>query len=144
MSHPRTGPNFLLAAGAYSIATDVFPERFAKEELSNSYLVTLAPQTQQINFWSFPHYSMAAFDRGRETEQPVTQGVLFTLGSLPRPAVDFTGPVHVVTAAQDWPFCFSNCYAVPEDSPFPSIPAFVQVLYPGASNFSVYIPENSG
>lgn len=34
-------PTFL-AAGAYSIATEVFPDRFSPEELTNGYLVTLA------------------------------------------------------------------------------------------------------
>lgn len=134
----------MLTPEAYTIATEVFPERFSKDELSNSYLATLAPQTQQIVFWFFPFYSPAAFNRSRETEQPVTQGVLFTLGTIIQPAPNFTGPVHVVTAAQDWLFCFLNCYNVPEGSPFPSIPEFVQVLYPAASNFSVNIPENCG
>lgn len=87
---------------------------------------------------------MASFDRNRATEQPVTQGVLFTQTGLVQPAPDFKGPVHVVTAAQDWPFCFLNCYAVPENSPYPNIPAYVKELYPAASDFSVYIPENAG
>ena len=85
---------------------------------------------------------MASFDRNRETEQPVTQGVLFTQMSLVKNATEFTGPVHVVTAAQDWPFCFLNCYAVPEGSPYPSVPAYVKELYPATKNFSVYIPAN--
>ena len=49
-----------------------------------------------------------------------------------------------VTGAQDLPFCNRDCYAVPQNSPFPNIPSFVKTLYPNARNFSVYIPANTG
>ncbi|KZT28740.1 hypothetical protein NEOLEDRAFT_1239282 [Neolentinus lepideus HHB14362 ss-1] len=134
----------LLTSGAYSPATEVFPDRFNQSGLPSTYLTTLAPQTQQLNFWFFPYYSDAAFDHNRKTEQPVTQGVLFTQGGLMQNATSFTGPVHVVTGANDWPFCFNDCYAVPANSTYTSIPEYVQELYPVTSNFSVYIPENTG
>ncbi|KZT28707.1 alpha beta-hydrolase [Neolentinus lepideus HHB14362 ss-1] len=133
-----------LTSGAYSTATEVFPDRFNKSGFPSTYLTTLARQTQQLNFWFFPYYSDAAFDHNRKTEQPVTQGVLFTQMGLMQNATNFTGPVHVVTAANDWPFCFNDCYAVPESSTYNSIPEYVQELYPMTSNFSVYIPDNTG
>ncbi|EPQ54849.1 alpha/beta-hydrolase [Gloeophyllum trabeum ATCC 11539] len=139
-----TGGKQLLTSGAYSTASQVFPERFKDADLASTYFVTLAPQTQQLNFWYFPFYSDAAFQRNRETEQPVTQGVLFTQGVLMQNATQFTGPVHVVTGAEDWPFCFLDCYAVPANSTRKSIPEYVQELYPAVSDFSVYIPENTG
>ena len=81
----------------------------------------------------------------RDTEQPTTQAVLFTQSAILEPAEEFTGPVHVVrpltlqlpafspsqkcistqvTGAQDLPFCFLNCFAVPPGSKYPNIPAF--------------------
>ncbi|EPQ54837.1 hypothetical protein GLOTRDRAFT_43185 [Gloeophyllum trabeum ATCC 11539] len=139
-----TGQEQLLVSGAYSTATQVFPSRFKDSNLPSTYLVTLAPQTQQLNFWYFPYYPDTAFARNRETEQPVTQAVLFTQSRLMQNATEFTGPVHVVTGAEDWPFCFLDCYAVPADSTRKSIPEYVQDLYPAASDFSVYIPANTG
>ena len=49
-----------------------------------------------------------------------------------------------LTGAQDLPFCFLNCFAVPPGSNYPSIPAFVQELYPATSNFSTFIPADTG
>ncbi|EMD39654.1 hypothetical protein CERSUDRAFT_92149 [Gelatoporia subvermispora B] len=143
-SNNATGQGYFLAGGAYSTATEVFPQRYSSGELPNAYLVTLANQTQQLNFWYYPYYSEAAFQRNRETEQPVSQGVLFTQTGLIKNATDFTGPVHVVTGAQDVPFCFRDCYAVPAGSPYSSIPEYAKDLYPKAKNFSVYIPANTG
>lgn len=37
-----TANPLLLTGGAYSIATEVFPDRFSTDELTNGYLVTLA------------------------------------------------------------------------------------------------------
>ncbi|TFK48793.1 alpha beta-hydrolase [Heliocybe sulcata] len=129
-----TGQLQLLTSGAYSTATEVFPDRFKDSGLPSTYLVTLARQTQQLNFWYFPYYSGAAFNHNRQTEQPVTQAVLFTQMGLVQNATNFTGPVHVVTGANDWPFCFNDCYAVPANGARGSKPA----------NFSVYIPDNTG
>ncbi|KZT28741.1 alpha beta-hydrolase [Neolentinus lepideus HHB14362 ss-1] len=141
-----TGISPFLTSAAYATATEVFPDRFNQSGLPSTYLTTLAPQTQQLNFWFFPYYSDAAFDHNRKTEQPVTQGVLFTFTQtgLIQTATSFTGPVHVVTGVEDWIFCFSNCYSVPANSTYNSIPEYVQELYPVTSNFSVYIPENTG
>ncbi|KIJ63687.1 hypothetical protein HYDPIDRAFT_92149 [Hydnomerulius pinastri MD-312] len=129
---------------AYSTASLVFPTRFSNAELTNPYLVTLAPWTNQLNFWYFPYYAQGVADYARMTEQPVSQGVLFTVANNITAAEQFTGDVRVVTGAQDWIFCYSNCYAVPPDSGYASIPAGVQALYPAAHSFSTYIPANTG
>ena len=39
-SVPSTGQGQFLAGGVYSIATEVFPDRFPTSELTNAYLVT--------------------------------------------------------------------------------------------------------
>ena len=70
--------------------------------------------------------------------------MLFSQTAIMGTAEEFTGPVHVVTGAQDMPFCLRNCYAVPPDAKYPSIPAYVQDMYPKTRNFSVYIPANTG
>ena len=41
-----------------------------------------------------------------------------------------------VTGAQDYPFCFRDCYAVPDGSKYPNIPAYVKDLYPAVTDFS--------
>ena len=110
-----TANPLLLTGGAYSIATEVFPDRFSSDDLTNGYLVTLAvsihyfrvltptkvpylqPQTNQLGFFYFPGYTEEAFQHTRDTEQPVSQAVLFTQSSIMQTAQSFQGPVHVVT-----------------------------------------------
>ncbi|KZP10712.1 alpha beta-hydrolase [Athelia psychrophila] len=132
------------AGGVYSIATEVFPDRFSKSELTNGYLVSLAPQTNQFNFYYFPAYTQAAFEYARAREQPVSQAVLITLNDIIQPATSFKGPVHVVTGAKDFVFCLGNCYAVPAGSGKESLLDYVQSLYPVTSKFSTYIPADTG
>ncbi|KZP02488.1 alpha/beta-hydrolase [Athelia psychrophila] len=137
------GPLFW-TSGAFSIATEVFPDRFSKSELTNGYLVTLAPQTNQFNYFYYPWYTQAAFEHTRATEQPVSQAVLFTLTTIIQPATSFKGPVHVVTGAKDFIFCLGNCYAIAADSGKESLLDYVQELYPVTSKFSTYIPADTG
>ncbi|KAF7983051.1 hypothetical protein HWV62_24720 [Athelia sp. TMB] len=139
-----TADPLLLTGGAYSIATQVFPARFSPAELTNGYLVTGLPQTNQLGFFHYPGYAQAAFARARATEQPVSQAVLFTQGTLTRPAPDFKGPVHVVTGDKDFIFCLGNCYAVPRHSAHASVLDGVAALYPAAKKFSTYLPADTG
>lgn len=48
-----TGQGEFLAGGVYSIATEVFPDRFSSDELTNAYLVTglVSPST----YSSYPY-----------------------------------------------------------------------------------------
>lgn len=98
-------PLYTMSA-AYSSAYDVAPTRFTSSELSPAYLIMLAPQTNQFNFYSYPYYSPTAFATSRANEQPVTQGVLFTWGKFGGPAPDFKGFVYVITGNQDYMFCW--------------------------------------
>jgi hypothetical protein len=79
----------------------------------------------------------------RATEQPVTQGVLFTFGGIPGPAANYQGNVHVVTGDRDWIFCGLNCISG-APAGFDSIPAAVTQLYPAAGSFSTYVPQEVG
>ncbi|GJE91974.1 alpha/beta hydrolase [Phanerochaete sordida] len=139
-----TGQGVFLPGGDYQPAVAVAPNRFANKGIANAYVVNQSPYTNQLDFFYFPYFSDAALQRSYDTEQPATQGVLFTQAAIMQNATGFRGPVHVVTGAQDLPFCNRDCYAVPRGSPFPNIPAYVKMLYPNARNFSVYIPANTG
>ncbi|KIP01152.1 hypothetical protein PHLGIDRAFT_131352 [Phlebiopsis gigantea 11061_1 CR5-6] len=139
-----TGQLPFLTGGAYQTATAVAPNRFNASEMSNAYVINATPQANQFDFFYFPYFSDAALNRSFITEQPATLGVLFSQTAIQQPANDFTGPVHVVTGAQDFPFCDRDCYAVPADGKYKNVPAYVQEMYPKTRNFSVYIPENTG
>jgi len=133
-----------LTSAAYTTASEVAPTRFSSSDLSSAYLLTLGPQTTQLNFFYYPYYTTASANRARATEQPVTQGVLFTFVALLGPAVEFTGSVYVVTGDKDWIFCTGNCYAVPQGATQASILDFVSAGYPKASHFNTLIPANTG
>lgn len=90
-----------------------------------------------------PYYSTEAINLARATEQPVTQGVLFTFGGIPGPAANYQGNVHVVTGDRDWIFCGLNCISG-APAGFDSIPAAVTQLYPAAGSFSTYVPQEVG
>jgi len=131
-----------LTSTAYETATMVAPERFP-DSLENGYLITATPYTNQLNFAFWPYYTNEAINLARATEQPVTQGVLFTFGSFPGPAPSFRGNVHVVTGDRDWIFCGLNCISgAPAGQA--SIPAGVSQLYPAAASFSTFIPQDVG
>ncbi|EGN93867.1 hypothetical protein SERLA73DRAFT_188982 [Serpula lacrymans var. lacrymans S7.3] len=134
----------VLTSLAFTTASLAFPNLFPAANFSNAYLVSLAPQTFQLNFFYYPYYSTAVFDESLTVEQPVTQGVLFTFGTTPNVSSSFLGPVHVVTGAKDWNFCYGNCYAVPSGSTQKTIVDDVKELFPVASSFSTYIPPNTG
>ncbi|GJE99830.1 hypothetical protein PsYK624_161030 [Phanerochaete sordida] len=133
-----------LAGGDFQPAAIVAPARFADQGIPDAYLVNQSPYNTQFMTYFFPYFPEDALQRTYQTGQPVTQGVLFTQGVIMQNATDFTGAVHVVTGAQDFPFCDGNCYAVPSGGPYTSIPAYTKTFYPSASNFSVYIPANTG
>ncbi|CAD6581137.1 MAG: hypothetical protein CYPHOPRED_001494 [Cyphobasidiales sp. Tagirdzhanova-0007] len=130
-------------SAAYSTASIVAPSRFPATQFTNAYLITLSAWTNQLNFAWFGHYSNDAINLARATEQPVTQGVLFTFGALSGKAPMYKGNVHVVTGDRDWIFCELNCiFGAPPG--VASIPALVSEYYPSAASFSTYIPAEVG
>lgn len=107
-------------SAAYSTATGVMPSRWNNSAaLPAPYLVSLAPQTNQPNFYWYPYYLPQAATIARATEQPVTQGVLFTFLQVGGSAPDFKGFVYSVTGDHDWIFCLVR---------LPSIPLSARVL----------------
>jgi len=92
-----------LASGLWTSAAQQAPYRFPT--LSSTYLLPGVPQAAQMNFYYYPGYDESLFAYDSAQPQPVTVGVMFTLETVAGPATNFTGPVLVVTGAQDFPFC---------------------------------------
>lgn len=132
-------PNYI-EAGAYSIASETLPDHLSKKP--STWFVTGSVASLQEGFFYFPYYEQGAFDLTRQTEQPVTLGTLFTVGSAAARAEGFTNPVMVITGAKDFIFASSNAYAGQNGL---TIPEEVQpALYPNTNNFVAYIPANTG
>jgi len=108
---------------------------------ANGYIVNSNANSQQYLF-----FLPGAFDTGilywaESTKQPVTQGELFTLGSLPMLNA-YKGPVLVITGENDLPYCGGNCLAT--GGAAASVPAGVKMNFPNASSFEAYIQPKSG
>lgn len=132
------GLPFYLVSTVYTMAKMVFPDRFGSAP--DSYLVTGTLFSGQQNF-AFPKYvTDGANMLQRETEQPVTQGSLFTIGALSGPAKSFTGPVQVITPDKDFIFALSagiqNGMSLAQEA--------ATMLYPASKNATGYVPPNTG
>lgn len=131
------GLPFYLVSTVYTMAKSVFPNRLGNSP--DSYLVTGTDYSGQQNF-AYPYYVTPAANKlQRETEQPVTQGSLFTIGNLGGPT-KFTGPVMVVTPDKDFIFALSagiqNGMNLADQA--------VKMLYPMSKNGKGYVPANTG
>ncbi|KZT59596.1 alpha/beta-hydrolase [Calocera cornea HHB12733] len=128
-------------SNAFTRADMTFPSRFAG--LAGEYVVSGLPQSSQINFLLYPYYDPDAAEVQWETSQPVSMGVLFTLGAIGGAASGFTGPVHVVTGDSDWVFCGSQCGIRP-DGVHTILELVGPTVFPKSDDFSVYSPANTG
>ncbi|KZO92818.1 alpha/beta-hydrolase, partial [Calocera viscosa TUFC12733] len=129
-----------LASGLWSSAAQVAPYRYAA--LPSTYLLPAVPQASGMNFYYWPGYDPGLFALETASAQPVTVGVMFTLESVAAPAENFTGPVMLVTGAQDFPFCGGNCYSL-QPSNLTILQETGSTLFP-ASKFSYYAPQETG
>lgn len=132
------GLPFYLLSTVYTMARMVFPQRFGN--IPEDWLVTATPFSGQINFNYPPTVTPSANTLNRNTEQPVTQGSLFTIGTVGGVADGFTGPVQVLTGQQDFIFTFNN--------PFVNGTSLAQqaatMLYPNSRNATAYTPGVTG
>jgi pimeloyl-ACP methyl ester carboxylesterase len=135
------GALFITGAGL-TPANEVDPDRFGS--LPHSYLMTVAPQTFQTFFLQYPFFTAAAGRLSRATEEPVTQGALFTSSASPDVVKTYNGSITVVTAQKDVIMCGGNCLDVPMGLNVTSLLDTVKPLYPAASNFTTYMPKNMG
>lgn len=127
-----------LTSTVYTMARMVFPKRLGN--LPDSYLVTGTQYSGQQNF-AYPYYvTSAANELQRNTEQAVTQGSLFTIGSLAAPSPNFKGTVRVILPEKDFIFALAqgiqNGRNLAEEA--------VKSLYPAASNQTWSVPANTG
>lgn len=123
-------------------AVDV-PSRFntSTSRLNNTYLTWADIYNNQLAFF-YGGYNQSVLQLDEQRKQPVTYGEIITLGQGSVPS-NFTGPVQVVTGADDFIFCGGDCLAT-NGTNLTSIPAQVTALFPAASNFSTYLPANTG
>ncbi|UZJ52421.1 hypothetical protein CBS101457_001741 [Exobasidium rhododendri] len=133
-----TGAPFYILSAIYTQASTVFPDRFGS--VPQNYLVTGTPYSGQINF-NYPATVIpASVKLQRSTEQPVTQGPLFTIGSLGAPAPGFTGPVQVLTGENDFIFFFDNPY----ENGVSLGQTAATTLYPNSKNATSFTPGRTG
>jgi len=156
----------MAAIKAYGL-TDFFAgvQTKQKVEYCNGYLANKDVDTTQYLFLLPGHFDQGILYAGEEGKQPVTQGELLTLGSIP-PKNPYKGPVMVFTGcklpqqvsityialytdnlrtANDLPYCGGDCLAT-GDPKLPSIPAAVQKNFPNVpdKDFDTYIQPNTG
>ncbi|KAK8161423.1 Alpha/Beta hydrolase protein [Phyllosticta citrichinensis] len=105
------------------------PARFGA--LSNGYLVTGSPQSNQLTFFKNPNYDAGLFAQDDNNKQTFTFGEFFTLGKVVAPATAFKGPVDVVIGQNDFIFCQGDCMS-PSDQTAPVAGA----LFPAAGGKS--------
>ncbi|KZT59586.1 alpha/beta-hydrolase [Calocera cornea HHB12733] len=128
-------------SSAFSRADSTYPSLF--EGVPGEYMVFGLPQTTQINFLYYPYYDPQAAEVAWEVQQPVTMGVVFTLGAIQGGASGYTGPVYVVTGDRDWVFCGNQCNIRP-DGVHTVLELVGPTLFPNSTNFSAHSPANTG
>ena len=71
----------------------------APQALPNGYLITSDIEGNKLQFFKPQYYDPAILELAERTKQPVTEGELLTLGSLPM-MNSFAGPVLVIAGGQ--------------------------------------------
>ncbi|MCO5590044.1 hypothetical protein L7F22_044013 [Adiantum nelumboides] len=132
------GLPFYLLSTVYTQAKSVFPKRLGNAP--PSWLVTGTDYSGQQNF-AYPYFVTEGANKlQRETEQPVTQGSLFTIANVGGVAQSFKGPVQVVLPDKDFIFALSageqNGKNLAEES--------AKTLYPSSKNATGILIANSG
>ena len=112
------------------------------QDLPTGYLSWSDAQNNQYNFFYAPGADTNIIYYAEQNKQPFTVGEILTLGGMPAPS-SFTGPVQVVTGRQDGPYCAGDCLAT-GDPAMANILAGVGMYLPESSNFTTYIPEDTG
>lgn len=90
-----------------TIASIDQPYRFSG--LSNGYLVVASSIANQQTFFHAPGFDPTILSLADATKGTVTIGELFTTGLTVKPALNFHGPLAIVTGHGDLGFCFGNC-----------------------------------
>ncbi|KAF6752438.1 hypothetical protein DFP72DRAFT_1171641 [Ephemerocybe angulata] len=114
------------------------PKRFGA--LPSSYIATQGIINDQQVFFRFGNYDPALLKAAEAGKATATLGEVITQGA--GPAANYTNPVFVVTGDKDYIFCGGNCYQAVNN--FTNLVDFTKVVFPGVSNFSTFIPAETG
>ncbi|EFX01970.1 ctr copper transporter family protein [Grosmannia clavigera kw1407] len=132
----------VLVSMGITVPAATFNSKFA--DRSTGYIVTSSEEGRR-NFMYGTNDTYDLAITGRDYNQ---QGVtaIAELATITFPvASNFTGAVTVVTGQQDVAFCYGNSTILGDcgqgDS---SLPAQAQTLFPNASSFAYYVPEQMG
>ncbi|KAK7435044.1 hypothetical protein VKT23_019852 [Stygiomarasmius scandens] len=128
------------AAFDLKIASKVDPTKY--QSLESSYTLTGDATNDQMVFFAYPGFDPEIFDEAESAKALITIGQVLTISTGFGIAPNYTNPIAVVTGDKDFAFCGGDCNAPVGEAP--NAPATVSGLFPSASNFSVYIPENTG
>ncbi|KZS98821.1 hypothetical protein SISNIDRAFT_499160 [Sistotremastrum niveocremeum HHB9708] len=124
------------------IAAQEFPERFG--DLPNSYLALEGLSNLQVIMVQFPFFNQSLIEFSFQNTATFTIGELVSLLLVENVKADkFTGRVLVLTGASDLPFCGGDCSQTVGDTSVTLVEA-VQIFYPAASNFTTFVPANTG
>lgn len=105
--------------------------------LPNDYLSFRNIETAQFAFFKYPYYNETVLEQAYASVQPYTIGEIFTLGTTPNNATNFTGPVQIVTGNNDLIFCGGDCIGG-------DILSKEATFFPVAKNVSTLVPPNAG
>ncbi|KZS98121.1 hypothetical protein SISNIDRAFT_480906 [Sistotremastrum niveocremeum HHB9708] len=127
--------------GAASFGAAIASEAIPTLNTPSSYVVPGTISSYQANFLQYPNYDPAVIAAQFKIRGTATLGEFTTLTTPVAPATDFTGRVLVVTGITDSFFCGGNCAEKINGTTPPNL---VAGLYPATSNFSSYVPLNTG
>ncbi|KAI9808812.1 MAG: hypothetical protein M1827_007187 [Pycnora praestabilis] len=126
-----------LAAG-YNLNPPMVPQ-----DLPGGWMTWSDAGSNQLGFLYPPNFDPNILTFSEETKFPYAMGEILTLGSAPKMAPMFTGPVQIVTGAEDAIYCGGDCSATGMPN-VTSIPAESAMAFPMASAFEAYIQPNTG
>lgn len=115
------------------------PDRFG--DLPYGYLTWASNASNEYSFLYPSGFDPAILTYDEATKGPYTIGELFTMGGSAT-AANYTGPVMVVTGAEDKIFCGGDCYATGGTNG--TILDVVSSSFPAASNFTTFLPNATG
>lgn len=107
--------------------------------LPSGYIVTHAVEGIQSLFFREP-FDPKLLEIATATKETGTVGEFLSSSVAPAVALNFTGPIYVVSGQYDFPGCDGNCLV-----PYNKVAAIKDKLYPASSNSSSwYIAPGSG
>ncbi|KAF9888573.1 hypothetical protein FE257_008505 [Aspergillus nanangensis] len=105
------------------------------------YLATADADADQYLFLRAPWFDPNILTYVENIKKPITVGELLTIASVPTTS-DFKGPVLVLTASNDLPFCGGDCYNTGGSGE--SVPEGVKKSFPNSKAFHAQIQPNMG